>query len=268
MRRLFSAVLMLIALPAGADTIIVQSTTSTSNSGLYDHILPVFEESHDIAVRVVAVGTGQAIRNAGNCDGDVLLVHAKAAELAFVESGGGVSRDDLMYNDFVLVGPEDDPAGVKGQTDIINALSTIAEKGAPFASRSDDSGTHKKEKSLWADAGVDPVASSGTWYLETGSGMGATLNTGIGVGAYVLTDRATWITFGNKQDFAIAVEGDPVLFNQYGVILVNPKACPNVNVQAGQVFIDWLLSDEGQDTIADYRVDGQQLFFPNAGGDG
>ena len=268
MRRLFSAVLTLVALPAGADTIIVQSTTSTANSGLYDHILPVFEEVHDIAVRVVAVGTGQAIRNAGNCDGDVLLVHARAAELEFVESGGGVSREDLMYNDFVLVGPEDDPAGIKGRADVVEALSEIAENDARFASRSDDSGTHKKEMSLWSDVGVDPVASSGTWYLETGSGMGATLNTGIGVGAYVLTDRATWITFGNKQDFAIAVEGDPRLFNQYGVILVNPKECPNVNAKSGQVFIDWLLSDEGQETIAGYRVDGQQLFFPNAGGDG
>ncbi len=268
MRPVYSIFFALFALPAAAETIIVQSTTSTANSGLYDHILPAFEEVHDIEVRVVAVGTGQAIRNAENCDGDVLLVHAKAAEQEFVRNGGGVSRHDLMYNDFVLVGPADDPAGVAGLGDIVGALSRIAETGANFASRSDDSGTHKKEMSLWSDVGLDPVAASGTWYLETGSGMGATLNTGIGVGAYVLTDRATWITFGNKKDFAVIVEGDPRLFNQYGVILINPAACPSVEAGPGQLFIDWLLSDDGQDTIASYRVDDQQLFFPNAGGDG
>ena len=249
---------------ASADTIIVQSTTSTANSGLYDHILPAFEGTHDIAVRVVAVGTGQAIRNAENCDGDVLLVHAKSSEQEFVERGGGVLRHDLMYNDFVLVGPAADPAGVDGLTDIGLALSKISESKARFASRSDDSGTHKKEMSLWMEAGIDPIAGSGDWYLETGSGMGATLNTGIGVGAYVLTDRATWITFGNKQDFSILVEGDERLFNQYGVTLISPEACPAVNAESGQNFIDWLLSETGQATIASYRVDGQQLFFPHA----
>lgn len=268
MRLIFSLLLSLLALPAAAETIIVQSTTSTANSGLYDYILPVFEKDRDVEVRVVAVGTGQAIRNAENCDGDVLLVHAKAAEEQFVAKGGGVSRQDLMYNDFVLVGPADDPAGVAGSKDIVGALSRIAETGANFASRGDDSGTHKKELSLWSEAGVDPAAASGGWYLETGSGMGATLNTGIGIGAYVLTDRATWISFGNKQDFTVAVEGDPRLFNQYGVILISPEACPSVKAEAGQAFIDWLVSDDGQDTIARYRVDGQQLFFPNAGGNG
>ncbi len=267
-RRLLPAMLSVFALPVFAETIIVQSTTSTANSRLYDHILPVFEEAHGITVRVVAVGTGQAIRNAENCDGDVLLVHAKTAEQAFVDRGGGVSRQDLMYNDFVLVGPTDDPAGVGGENDIVTALTRIAEGEASFASRSDDSGTHKKEMSLWSTVGIDPVTSSGTWYLETGSGMGATLNTGIGVGAYVLTDRATWLTFGNKQDFSVLVEGDPRLFNQYGVILVNPAACPAVNVTSAQAFIDWLVSDAGQEAIARHRVDGQQLFFPNAGDEG
>ncbi len=267
MKYIASAVLFLTAAPAVADTIIVQSTTSTANSGLYDHILPVFEGSNDVVVRVVAVGTGQAIRNAENCDGDVLLVHAKSAEEAFVQRGGGVERQDLMYNDFVLVGPSGDPAGVIGLSDIEEALMHVARSGARFASRSDDSGTHKKEMSLWLEAGIDPITGSGEWYLETGSGMGATLNTGIGVGAYVLTDRATWITFGNKQDFSILVEGDPRLFNQYGVTLINPENCPSVNADAGQTFIDWLVSDEGQKTIASYRVADQQLFFPNAGGE-
>ena len=263
----FALVLALTTSPlAAAEALVVQSTTSTANSGLYDHILPAFLEKTGISVNVVAVGTGQAIRNAANCDGDVLLVHAKAAEEKFVESGGGVSREDLMYNDFVLVGPAADPAGISGMNSVEDALSSIANGSHTFASRGDDSGTHKKELSLWAKTTIDPVAASGTWYRETGSGMGATLNAGIGMGAYVLTDRATWVTFDNKQDFSILVEGDEDLFNQYGVILVNPEVCPNVNADAGQAFIDWLLSDEGQDQIASYRVDGQQLFVPNARG--
>ncbi len=262
------AILASVALgyPALAESIIVQSTTSTANSGLYDHLLPLIEKDTGITVNVVAVGTGQAITNAGNCDGDVLLVHAKAAEETFVADGGGVSRSDLMYNDFVVVGPAADPAGIAGSSDIGASLKKIAESGALFASRGDDFGTHKKEVSLWAATGIDPTAASGDWYRETGSGMGATLNAGIGMGAYVLTDRATWTSFGNKQDFAVAVEGDPQLFNQYGVILVNPDRCPNVKAEAGQAVIDWLLSDKGQEAIASFTIEGQQLFIPNAPG--
>jgi tungstate transport system substrate-binding protein len=245
--------------------IIVQSTTSTANSGLYDHLLPLFAARTDMRVNVVAVGTGQAIRNARNCDGDVLLVHAKGAEEEFVADGAGLWRQDLMYNDFVIVGPASDPAAIAGLSDVREALAQIAESGARFASRGDDSGTHKKELALWAAAGLEPQQASGTWYLETGSGMGATLNTAIGMGAYTMTDRATWISFANKQDFAVAVEGDDALFNQYGVIPVNPEVCPSVNAQAAQRFAEWLLSAEGQAAIAAYRVQDQQLFFPNAG---
>lgn len=258
------ALLISSAVWAQDQSIIVQSTTSTANSGLYDHLLPVFQDKTGIQVHVVAVGTGQAIKNAENCDGDVLLVHAKAAEEAFVAAGFGTARRDLMYNDFIIVGPATDPAGVSGMTDVQGALAQIAAKSALFASRGDDSGTHKKEMALWSDTGVDPVAASGGWYRETGSGMGATLNTAIGMGAYVLTDRATWISFANKQDFAIAVQGDEDMFNQYGVIPVNPAKCPAVNIAAAQSFADWLVSTEGQSAIAGYTVAGQQLFFPNA----
>ncbi|WP_417728580.1 substrate-binding domain-containing protein [Roseovarius sp.] len=246
--------------------IVVQSTTSTQNSGLFDHILPIFQGETGIEVRVVAVGTGQAIKNAENGDGDVLFVHAKAAEEKFVAEGHGLKRSDVMYNDFILVGSPADPAGIAGTVDISAALARIAETEAPFASRGDDSGTHKAELRLWKEAGVDAAAASGTWYRETGSGMGATLNTGTAMGAYILTDRATWISFGNKGDYQIAVEGDNRLFNQYGIILVNPGKHPNVKVRSGQAFIDWVLSDVGQQAIAGYKIDGQQLFFPNAGG--
>ncbi len=255
-----------LSLPAVADdqAILVQSTTSTANSGLYDHLLPQFTETSGITVHVVAVGTGQAINNARNCDGDVLLVHAKPAEEQFVADGFGVERFDLMYNDFVIVGPAADPAGLAGGRNATEALNKIADTGALFASRGDDSGTHKKELALWQAAGVDPSAASGEWYRETGSGMGATLNTAVGMGAYAMTDRATWISFANKADFAILVEGDEALFNQYGVILVDSAACPSVQRAAGQAFVDWLLSQEGQAAIAAFQVDGQQLFFPNA----
>ena len=258
--------LSLFGAAARADNafILVQSTTSTQNSGLFDHILPQFTEASGIEVRVVAVGTGQAIRNAANGDGDVLLVHADSAEVAFVADGLGVERFDLMYNDFVIVGPSGDPAAVMGMTNASDALAMIAESGSAFASRGDDSGTHKKERSLWQEAGVDPVVSSGDWYQETGSGMGATLNTASGMGAYALTDRATWIAFENKGDLVIAVEGDDALFNQYGVILVNPQRCEHVKSDEGQAFIDWLLSSDGQNAIGAYQLDGQQLFFPNA----
>ena len=265
----------ILALPAAAalaigavaadDAILVQSTTSTANSGLYDHLLPGFEAETGIRVDVVAVGTGQAIANAANCDADVLLVHSTAAEEAFVAEGRGVARHDLMYNDFVIVGPPEDPAGVRGAADAAGALGAIARAGATFASRGDDSGTHAKELALWAAAGIDPFADSGGWYRETGSGMGATLNVGVGMGAYVLTDRATWIGFANRADFDVLVEGDPALFNQYGVILVSPEACPDVDVADGTAFVDWLLSAPGQAAIADFEIGGRQLFFPNAG---
>lgn len=251
---------------AGPDDgfIVVQSTTSTQNSGLFDHILPQFTEASGIEVRVVAVGTGQAIRNAQNGDGDVLFVHSKPAEEAFVAEGFGVQRFDVMYNDFVIVGPPGDPAGVAGSSDVTAALAKIADAEAPFASRGDDSGTHKAELRLWGAAGVDAQADSGSWYRETGSGMGATLNVGTGMGAYIMTDRATWIAFGNKGDYQIAVEGDPRMFNQYGIILVNPEVHAHVNADFGQRFVDWVVSEEGQSAIASYSVDGQQLFFPNA----
>ena len=245
--------------------IVVQSTTSTQNSGLYGHILPMFTGKTGIEVRVVAVGTGQAIRNAANGDGDVLFVHSRSAEEKFVAHGYGVARYDVMYNDFVVVGPPSDPARVAGMTDVVAALTKIAEARAPFASRGDDSGTNKAEHGLWKEAGIDAQAASGGWYRETGSGMGATLNTGMGMGAYVMTDRATWISFGNRGEYRIAVEGDPKLFNQYGIIVVNPQMHPNVKADPGQQFVDWVLSGEGQAAIASYRVDGQQLFFPNAG---
>ncbi len=245
-------------------SIVLQSTTSTANSGLYDAILPKFTEKTGIRVDVVAVGTGQAIKNAQNGDGDVLLVHAKPAEEKFVAEGWGVARFDVMYNDFVVVGPPSDPAGIDGMTDAATALRKIAATASPFASRGDRSGTHEKEMALWQLAGVDVAEASGTWYRETGSGMGATLNVAVGMGAYTLTDRGTWIAFKNKGDYEVVVEGAEALFNQYGIILVNPAKHPNVKATAGQAFIDWILGPEGQHAIAGYQLGGQQLFFPNA----
>ncbi|HEY5720377.1 MAG TPA: substrate-binding domain-containing protein [Gammaproteobacteria bacterium] len=244
--------------------ILLQSTTSTANSGLYDHLLPRFKARTGIQVNVVAVGTGQALKNAQNGDGDVLLVHDRAAEERFVAAGYGVARFDVMYNDFVIVGPPADPAGIAGMRDATAALQRVAAAAAPFASRGDNSGTHKKELQLWQAAGVDVAKASGGWYRETGSGMGATLNAAVGMGAYALTDRGTWISFRNKGDFVIAVEGAGELFNQYGVILVNPARHPRVKAAEGQAFIDWILGAEGQAAIAGYQLDGQQLFFPNA----
>ncbi len=246
------------------DSIILQSTTSTANSGLYDHILPMFEEKTGIDVNVVAVGTGQAIRNAENGDGDVLLVHARPAEEQFVEEGHGVERFDVMYNDFIIVGPSADPAGIGGMESAVAALEKIGEAQAVFVSRGDNSGTHKKESALWLGTDIEPEEASGTWYRETGSGMGATLNVAVGMAAYTMTDRGTWISFQNKGDHQILLEGDRELFNQYGIILVNPERHPNVNAEAGQAFIDWILGDEGQAAIASYRLNGKQLFFSNA----
>ena len=252
------------AAQAADDFIVVQSTTSTQNSGLYEYLLPIYEKKSGIEVRVVAVGTGQAIKNAMNGDGDVLLVHAKSAEEKFVADGFGVKRFDLMYNDFVVVGPAADPAGIAGSSDIVAALGTIAEGGKIFVSRGDDSGTHKKELSLWREARIEPASASGGWYRESGSGMGATLNIAVGMDGYTLTDRATWIKFGNKANHKIVVEGDKRLFNQYGVILVDKVKHPNVKSELGQALIDWLLSAEGQHAIAEYKVNGEPLFVPNA----
>jgi len=269
-RAVFAFVLgasLFVAAQAPADDkfIIVQSTTSTQNSGLFEHILPMFTEKTGIDVRVVAVGTGQALKNAENGDGDVVLVHSKPDEEKFVADGWGVKRKDVMYNDYVIVGPASDPANVAGLKDAAEALKKIAEAEVPFASRGDESGTHKTELRLWQDAGIDPHPASGKWYLETGSGMGATLNTAVGKHAYALTDRGTWLSFANKSDFKVLVEGDPKLFNQYGVILVNPAKHKKVKAAEGQAFIDWLTGKEGQAAIASFKIGGEQLFFPNAG---
>jgi tungstate transport system substrate-binding protein len=242
--------------------ITVASTTSTEQSGLFDHLLPIFTAKTGIDVRVIAQGTGQALQTGARGDADVVLVHDPESEKRFVAEGHGVRRHPVMYNDFVLVGPIADPAGVKGSADAVEALRRIAASVAPFASRGDDSGTHKAELRLWKQAGVEPKG--GSWYRETGSGMGPTLNTAAGLGAYALTDRATWLAFANKQDLAILAQGDKRLFNQYAAILVNPERHPHVKAEWAQAFIDWLISPDGQRAIADYRIGGQQLFFPNA----
>jgi tungstate transport system substrate-binding protein len=262
-----AAVLVMVAagLAQSAERFIVlQSTTSTENSGLFDHLLPIFTAKTGIEVRVVAVGTGQAIKNAGNGDGDVLLVHDRTAEDTFVADGFGVKRFDVMYNDFVIAGPASDPAKIAGETDAAAALGKIAAASAPFVSRGDDSGTHKAELRLWKAAGLDVKAASGTWYREAGQGMGATINVASGSNAYVLSDRATWSAFKNKGELKILVQGDPRLFNPYGVILVNPGKHPNVKAAEGQAFIDWIISPEGQAAIAAFRIEGEQQFFPAA----
>ena len=263
---LVGASLGMVAAVSAADRYItLASTTSTENSGLFAHLLPQFEAESGVAVRVVAVGTGQAIRLAQNGDADVLLVHHRPSEEAFVAAGFGVARHDVMYNDFVLIGPAADPAGVRGMTDAAAALARIATAAAPFASRGDDSGTHKAELALWRKAGVDQQAASGTWYRELGAGMGATLNTAAAMGAYTLADRGTWTSFANKGELGLLVAGDPVLFNPYGVILVNPARHAHVKAEDGQTFIDWLTGPAGQAAIAAFTRDGEPLFFPNAG---
>ncbi|MDF1748948.1 MAG: substrate-binding domain-containing protein [Alphaproteobacteria bacterium] len=251
------------SLPSQADErfITVASTTSTQNSGLFEFMLPVFTKETGIEVRVVAVGTGQAIKLARNGDADVLFVHHKPSEEAFVADGFGIKRFDVMYNDFVIVGPSEDPAGIKGSADVITALKKIADSKTPFASRGDDSGTDKREKSLWKLANIE---AGGEWYRETGSGMGATLNTAHGMGAYALTDRATWLAYKNKDGFDVLFEGDKNLFNQYGIIAVSPEKFPHVKIDDAQAFVDWVISKEGQAVIADYKLNGTQLFFPNA----
>jgi tungstate transport system substrate-binding protein len=259
--------ILLRTLPAGAGEtfITLASTTSTENSGLFEAILPVFEESSGVEVRVVAVGTGAALRMARQGDADVLLVHDRASEERLVAEGWGVERRDLMYNDFLVVGPAADPAAIRGQSDVAKALQQVAAKGAPFASRGDDSGTHKAELRLWKAAGVDVGSASGTWYRETGSGMGAMLNTAAGMQAYALTDRATWLSFRNRGGLEVLVEGDPRLFNPYGVILVNPERHPHVKAAEGQALIDWLTSSAGQGAIGAFRLEGGQVFHPSAG---
>ena len=243
--------------------ITVASTTSTQNSGLFEWLLPQFTAESGIEVQVVAVGTGQAIRIATNGDADLLLVHHEASERKFVADGLGLERHPIMHNDIVLVGPGADPAGIGGMSDIATALRRIGEGEQVFVSRGDDSGTHKKELELWSASGFDPQPASGSWYRESGSGMGATLNTASAMNGYTLSDRASWVSFGNKGDFEILVEGDPRLHNPYAAIVVNPKKHPHVKVKEAQAFVDWLISAQGQAAIAAFRVDGQQLFFPD-----
>jgi tungstate transport system substrate-binding protein len=244
-------------------SIVVASTTSTQDSGLFGYLLPIFKAKTGIEVKVIAQGTGQALDTARRGDADVVFVHAKSQEEKFLAEGFGVKRFDVMHNDFVLIGPNSDPAGVKGR-DIETALKTIQAKAAPFVSRGDKSGTHSAERALWKQAGVDIAATKGPWYREIGQGMGAALNTAGAMNGYVLSDRGTWISFRNRGDLGIVVEGDKRLFNQYGVMLVNPEKYPSVKKEFGQAFIDWLISAEGQAAIAGYKIEGQQLFFPNA----
>jgi tungstate transport system substrate-binding protein len=266
---LIRTVLLALALAGAAQAeekfITVASTTSTEQSGLFKYLLPMFEKKTGIHVRVVAVGTGQALDIGRRGDADVLLVHAKPLEEKFIAEGYGVKRQDVMYNDFVLIGPKSDPAGVAGTKDVAAAFRKIKEAQAPFVSRGDRSGTHFAELEIWKLAGIDIAKAKGPWYRDTGQGMGPALNTAAAMNAYILSDRGTWLSFKNRGELTIAVEGDRRLFNQYGVMLVNPARHPHVKVALGQAFIDWLLSAEGQQAIADYKINGEQLFFPNAG---
>jgi len=267
-RRLLFAVAVTLLFSASAmaqDTsIVVASTTSTEDSGLFGYLLPLFKARTGIDVKVVAQGTGQALDTARRGDADVVFVHARSAEEDFLAEGFGVKRYPVMYNDFVLIGPKSDPAGIAGSKDILAALRTLKSKGAAFISRGDKSGTHIAELALWKAAGIDIAAEKGPWYKEIGQGMGAALNTAAAADAYVLSDRGTWLSFKNKSDLVIAVAGDKRLFNQYGVMLVNPRKHPTVKAALGQRFIDWLVSPEGQHAIAGYKIDGEQLFYPNA----
>jgi tungstate transport system substrate-binding protein len=266
----FTAVCLVLAssaqLQAQDKSIVVASTTSTQDSGLFGHILPMFKAKTGIDVKVVAQGTGQALDTGRRGDADVLFVHAKAQEEKFVADGFGVKRFDVMYNDFVLIGPKSDPVGLKGGSDIVAALKSISDKAAPFVSRGDKSGTHAAELALWKLTALDPAGSKPAWYREIGQGMGAALNTSAAMGAYVLADRGTWISFKNKDALQIVVEGDKRLFNQYGIMLVNPDKHPTVKKELGQAFVDWIISAEGQNAIRSYRIQDQQLFFPNADG--
>jgi tungstate transport system substrate-binding protein len=264
--RLLLAFSLLFSPPIEAQQrfITVASTTSTEQSGLFKHLLPLFEKKAGIQVRVVALGTGQSLDMGKRGDADVVFVHAKPLEEKFVAEGFGVRRFEVMYNDFVLVGPKSDPAKVGGSKDTVLALQKIKAAQAPFASRGDKSGTHFAELELWKAAGIDISKDKGPWYRDTGSGMGPTLNTAAGMNAYALTDRGTWLSFKNRADLVIVVEGDRRLFNQYGVILVHPAKHPHVKREMGQAFIDWIVSVDGQEAIAAYKIGGEQLFFPNA----
>jgi tungstate transport system substrate-binding protein len=252
--------------PAGAQdrTITVASTTSTEQSGLFGYLLPRFTEATGVGVKVVAVGTGQALDIGRRGDADVVFVHDRPAEDKFMSEGQGVKRFDVMYNDFIIVGPKSDPAHIAGDMDVVDALRKIAAAKAAFISRGDHSGTHEAELRLWKEAGIDVTATSGDWYHEIGQGMGPALNMASSSNAYLLSDRGTWLSFKNRGDLAILTEGDKRLFNQYGVMLVNPAKHPNVKAQDGQALIDWLISPKGQETITGYKVGGEQLFFPNA----
>jgi tungstate transport system substrate-binding protein len=266
-RRIFIVTLLALfsaAIDAQERFIVVASTTSTEQSGLFGYLLPAFEKRTGTKVRVVALGTGQALDLARRGDADVAFVHARAAEENFVAEGHGVRRVPVMYNDFVLIGPRSDPAKVAGGKDIVAALGKIEAAQAPFVSRGDRSGTHMAELDLWKASGIDLEKVKGPWYRDTGQGMGPALNAAASMNAYLLADRGTWLAFRNRGDLAVLVEGDKRLFNQYGVILVNPDKHPNVKKDLGQAFIDWLVSPEGQKTIADYKIDGEQLFFPDA----
>jgi tungstate transport system substrate-binding protein len=243
--------------------ITVASTTSTQDSGLFDYLLPVFTKKTGIAVHIIAVGTGQALKIGQQGDCDMLFVHDRAGEEKFVADGYGVKREPLMYNDFIIVGPKSDPAQIRSDKDVVDALAKIAKSKAPFASRGDDSGTNRMELRLWKEAAVDVKAASGSWYKSLGQGMGPTLNTAAAMSAYTLSDRATWSKFANKQDLELLVAGDKRLFNQYGVILVNPVKFPHVKMADAQAFIDWLISPEGQKVIAEYRINGEPAFFPD-----
>ncbi len=257
---------LLAVLPAGAQDkyIVVASTTSTEQSGLFGFLLPIFQKKTGIQVRVVALGTGQALDLARRGDADVVFVHARPAEEKFLAEGHGAKRFDVMYNDFVLIGPKSDPARISGGRDILGALKKIKAAGAPFVSRGDRSGTHIAELDLWKLAGIDIATEKGPWYRDTGQGMGPALNTASAMNAYILSDRGTWLSFKNRGELFIAVEGDRRLFNQYGIMLVNPLKHPNVKKDLGLAFVDWVISPEGQKAIADYRIGGDQLFFPNA----
>jgi tungstate transport system substrate-binding protein len=260
---IISAALMSTPVIAQEKFIVVASTTSTEDSGLFKHLLPLFKAKTGIDVRVVAQGTGQALATARKGDADVVFVHDKVAETKFMEEGFGVDRREAMYNDFVIVGPKSDPAKISGNKDVIESLKKIAASQSPFASRGDKSGTHAAELRYWKQAEIDPQTGKGTWYRETGSGMGPTLNTASAMGAYAFTDRGTWLSFKNRGDLGVVVEGDTKLFNQYGIMLVNPAKHVHVKKEMGQAFIEWITSAEGQAAIAAYKIDGQQLFFPN-----
>lgn len=263
---LLAGAFAVLALPAVAQDkfIVVASTTSTEQSGLFGHILPIFKAKTGIDVRVVALGTGQALDTARRGDADVVFVHDKAAEEKFLAEGFGVDRREVMYNDFVMVGPKADPAKIAGTKDIVAALKKIAETKSAFASRGDKSGTHAAELRLWHMARMGPATEEkGPWYRETGSGMGPTLNIAAAMDAYALTDRGTWLSFKNRRDLDIVVEGDQRLFNQYGAMLVNPAKHPHVKKELGTTFVEWITSPEGQKAIADYKIGGEQLFFPN-----